>query len=128
MAAVGLKSQIVLPLKAEGAVVGGLEIASFRAFRNWPPGLVSSLTLLAAVFAGAVRQRRSAQQLRAACELNHSLGEEVRELRDRLDAETVLFHKAALRAQGFDEIVGTSAPLSKVCTRSSRSPPPNRRS
>ena len=114
MAAVGLKSQIVLPLKAGGAVVGGLEIGSFRAFRNWAPGVVSSLTLLAAVFASAVRQRRSIEQLRAAGELNHSLGEEVRELRDRLDAETVLFHKAALRAQGFDEIVGTSAALSKV--------------
>jgi len=114
MAALGLKSQIVLPLKAGGAVVGGLEIGSFRAFRNWAPGVVSSLTLLAAVFASAVRQRRLAEELRAAGELNHSLGEEVRELRDRLDAETVLFHKAALRAQGFDEIVGTSAALSKV--------------
>jgi formate hydrogenlyase transcriptional activator len=39
---------------------------------------------------------------------------EVRELKDRLDAETVYLRKEVLRAQGFDEIVGTSAGLAKV--------------
>jgi formate hydrogenlyase transcriptional activator len=114
LAALGLKSHIALPLKAEGRVLGSLAIGSAAAFRGWPLALVSSLTLLASVFANAVGRRRSAERLHAAAELNRSLREEVRELRDRLDAETVFFQKAALRAHGFDEIVGTSAALTKV--------------
>ncbi|HET6900308.1 MAG TPA: sigma 54-interacting transcriptional regulator, partial [Vicinamibacteria bacterium] len=114
IAALGLKSHITLPLKAGGQVLGSLAIGTVAAFRGWPPPLVSSLTLLASVFANAIGRRRSAERLHAAAELTRSLREEVRELRDRLDAETVFFQKAALRAHGFDEIVGTSAALTKV--------------
>jgi transcriptional regulator with PAS, ATPase and Fis domain len=39
---------------------------------------------------------------------------EVREVRDRLDAETASLRTEAFRAHGFDEIVGTSAALAKV--------------
>jgi transcriptional regulator with PAS, ATPase and Fis domain len=39
---------------------------------------------------------------------------EVREVRERLDAETACLRTQALRAHGFDEIVGTSAALARV--------------
>jgi transcriptional regulator with GAF, ATPase, and Fis domain len=55
-----------------------------------------------------------AERLRATEELNRSLREEIRELRDRLDAETAYLQKSVLRGEGFDEIVGGSAVLSKV--------------
>ena len=55
-----------------------------------------------------------AERLRATEELNRSLREEIRELRDRLDAETAYLQKSVLRGEGFDEIVGVSAALSKV--------------
>ena len=54
-----------------------------------------------------------AERLRATEELNRSLREEIRELRDRLDAETAYVQGSVLR-EGFDEIVGVSAALSKV--------------
>ena len=54
-----------------------------------------------------------AERLRATEELNRSLREEIRELRDRLDAETAYRQGSVLR-EGFDEIVGVSAVLSKV--------------
>ena len=52
-----------------------------------------------------------AERLRATEELNRSLREEIRELRDRLDAETAYLQKSVLRGEGFDEIVGASAAL-----------------
>jgi transcriptional regulator with PAS, ATPase and Fis domain len=50
---------------------------------------------------------------RARAELERSRLE-VREVRERLDAETACLRTQALRAHGFDEIVGTSAALAKV--------------
>jgi transcriptional regulator with GAF, ATPase, and Fis domain len=50
---------------------------------------------------------------RARAELERSRLE-VREVRERLDAETACLRTEALRAHGFDEIVGTSAALAKV--------------
>src|SRR6185369_16203258 len=55
-----------------------------------------------------------AERLRVTEELNRSLREEIRELRDRLDAETAYLQGSVLRGEGFDEIVGGSAVLSKV--------------
>jgi len=112
--AVGLKSHLMLPLRAEGGVLGCLCIGSVRAFRSWPPELVSSLSLLAAVLASALLRRQAAERLRQADEQNRSLQEELRELRDRLEADTAYLQKEVLRAEGFDEMVGTSAALSKV--------------
>jgi hypothetical protein len=53
--------------------------------------------------------KRTQERLRAAEDLNHSLRDEVRELRDRLDAETVYLQRSILRSQGFDEISTTAA-------------------
>ncbi len=111
---IGLKSHLMLPLKAGGTVLGCLGMGTFREFRDWPAELVSSLTILAGAFASALLRRQALERLHAIEDVNRSLREEVRELRDRLDAETFFFQKAGLRAQGFDEIVGTSAALSKV--------------
>jgi len=116
-AAMGLKSHLTLPLKAGGAVLGCLGLGTFRTFRSWPPELLSSLALLAGAIASALLRRQSVERLRAAEDLNHSLRDEVRELRDRLDAETVYLQRSILRSQGFDEIVGASAVLSKVLQR-----------
>jgi transcriptional regulator with GAF, ATPase, and Fis domain len=69
---------------------------------------------VAGAFASALQRRQSAERLHATEELNRSLRDEVRELRDRLDAETAYRQKSVLRAEGFDDIVGVSAVLAKV--------------
>jgi transcriptional regulator with GAF, ATPase, and Fis domain len=50
---------------------------------------------------------------------------EVRDLKERLDAETVYMRNEVLRAQGFDELVGTSAALSKVLRKIEQVAPTN---
>jgi transcriptional regulator with GAF, ATPase, and Fis domain len=48
--------------------------------------------------------------------LERSLAE-LRELKERLEAENVVLQQQARRAQGFDELVGTSAALGRVLTQ-----------
>jgi formate hydrogenlyase transcriptional activator len=114
IASIGLKSHLTLPLKAGGGVLGCLGLASFRAFPTWHPELVASLVLLAGVFASALLRRQADERLRAAEDVSRSLRDEVRELKDRLEADTAYLQKEVMHAQGFDEIVGVSAALSKV--------------
>jgi formate hydrogenlyase transcriptional activator len=114
VALVGLKSHLTLPLKAGGEVLGGLGLGSFRAFRSWMPETTASLELLASAFASVLFRRRSMEQIeRTKADLERSR-QEVHELEDRLAAEAVYLQKEVLRAQGFDDIVGASAGLSKV--------------
>jgi len=112
--AIGLKSSLTVPLMAAGAVMGSLTVSSFQSFRTWPPDVVASLEMLAALFGSALLQRQTSQRLRVAEDRNQSLQDEVRGLSDRLDRETVILQKEVVRAQGFDEMVGTSAALSRV--------------
>ncbi len=51
------------------------------------------------------------ERARAEVERSHA---ELRELRERLDAETACLRKEVFRVDGFDQIVGTSALLSKL--------------
>jgi transcriptional regulator with GAF, ATPase, and Fis domain len=114
VAAVGLKSHLMVPLRAEGQVLGCLGGGSFRSFRTWSPELLSSLALVAGVLSSVLLRRQSGERLRAVEELNRSLQDEIRELRARLEADSTYLQKEILRAEGFDGIVGTSAALSKV--------------
>ena len=54
--AIGLMSNVTLPLKAGSEVLGALGVETFHAFRSWTPELVSSLDLLASAFANALQR------------------------------------------------------------------------
>jgi transcriptional regulator with GAF, ATPase, and Fis domain len=111
---VGLKSNLTLPLKVGRDVLGAVGVGSFRAYRDWDATLVTRLEVLASVFANALHRRRSAELLlRANAELERSL-QEIRELKDRLEAENVYLQKEVRHSLGFQEIVGTSAALARV--------------
>jgi transcriptional regulator with GAF, ATPase, and Fis domain len=111
---IGLMSSVTLPMKAGSQVLGALSVETFHAFRSWTPDFVASLELVASAFANAVqRQQAGAELERVKADLGHSRNE-IRELKERRDAEAVYLRKEARRAQGFDEIVGTSAALSQV--------------
>ena len=61
---VGLKSNLTIPLKVEGAVVGGIGFASFRGERDWPEQQVRRLRLLGEVFTNALARKRADEALR----------------------------------------------------------------
>ena len=61
----GLKSQLTIPLKVTGAVVGGIGFASFRARLEWPDELVRRLRLVGDIFTNALARKQADEALRA---------------------------------------------------------------
>jgi signal transduction histidine kinase len=57
--AMGIKSQVAVPLIVEGVVVGALAFSTLRAERAWRDEFVQRLRLLGEVFANALSRRRS---------------------------------------------------------------------
>jgi signal transduction histidine kinase len=62
----GLKSNLSIPLKVTGSVVGGIGFASFRAHRDWPDELVQRLRLVGDIFTNALARKRADEALRLA--------------------------------------------------------------
>jgi len=73
----GLKSQLTIPLKVTGYVVGGIGFASLRSYRDWPDELVERLRLVGGIFTNALARKRADEALKAA-------EEQTRVLRDEL--------------------------------------------
>ncbi len=65
IAETGLKSQLTIPLKVTGAVVGGIGFASFRARLEWPDELVRRLRLVGDIFTNALARKQADEALRA---------------------------------------------------------------
>lgn len=66
VARTGLKSNLTIPLKVTGAIVGGIGFASFRTAREWPVELVQRLRLIGDLFTNALARKRSEEALRLA--------------------------------------------------------------
>jgi signal transduction histidine kinase len=61
---VGLRSTLLVPLRAAGSVEGALELASFRSYRDWPATLLPRMRLVGDILAGALARKRAAEALR----------------------------------------------------------------
>jgi signal transduction histidine kinase len=62
----GLKSNLTIPLKLMGSVVGGIGFASFRSTCEWPDELIQRLRLVGDIFTNALARKRSDEALRLA--------------------------------------------------------------
>ncbi|XZE45191.1 ATP-binding protein [Pirellulaceae bacterium SH467] len=60
----GLKSQLTIPLKASGVIVGGIGFASFRRRIEWPDDLVQRLRLVGDIFTNALARKQADESLR----------------------------------------------------------------
>lgn len=73
----GLKSQLTIPLKMMGAIVGGIGFASLRAYRDWPGELVERLRLAGGILTNALARKRADEALKRAEEHSRVLREEL---------------------------------------------------
>lgn len=64
----GLKSNLTIPLKVTGCVIGGIGFASFRSHRDWPDELVQRLRLVGDIFTNALARKRADEALQRATE------------------------------------------------------------
>jgi signal transduction histidine kinase len=67
---VGLKAQVMIPLKVVDTVVGAIAFGSFRGHRDWPDDLIERLRLVGDIFSSALARKRADEALR---EREHSL-------------------------------------------------------
>jgi PAS domain S-box-containing protein len=87
-ARVGLKSNLTVPLKVGGSVLGAVGFGSFRAYRPWPDELVQRLRLVGEVLANALARKRSEQALRASERRYREMVETTQAVPWEADAET----------------------------------------
>ena len=80
----GMKSNLTIPLKAGGIVLGVLSFGAFREFRTWSDELVQRLRTVGEVFANALARKRADQDLHAREESLRKTQDELRLLTGRL--------------------------------------------
>ncbi len=97
----GLKSNAVIPLSAEGELVGVLAFGSMTRHIDWPPAQIRRLRLLGEVFAGALSRRRRHLELQSAFQ-------EIQSLKVRLEAENLYLRREVVLQHSHDEIIGNS--------------------
>ncbi len=73
----GIKSNLTIPLKVTGSVVGGIGFASFRCPREWPTELIQRLRLVGDIFTNALARKRADEALERAIEQARMLREEL---------------------------------------------------
>jgi formate hydrogenlyase transcriptional activator len=103
----GTKSNVTVPLKVGGAVVGALAFGTMRHERAWPPEIVNRLVLLGQVFAGALARKRSDDELARALDENTRL-------RERLVEENVYLQHEVKVLHGYSNVMGESAAIARV--------------
>lgn len=80
----GMKSNLAIPLKAGGVLLGVIAFGAFRDFRAWPDELVQRLRTVGEIFANALARKRADQDLHAREESLRKSQEELRLLAGRL--------------------------------------------
>jgi formate hydrogenlyase transcriptional activator len=104
----GIRSSLAVPLSVSGRIVGAVGFNTLREERSWPPEEVHRLRVFATVFANVLARRESDETLNEAFE-------EVRRLRDRLQAENVYLRTEVRERAGTDgAIIGRSDAIRRV--------------
>jgi two-component system, NarL family, sensor kinase len=80
----GMKSNVTIPLKAGGVILGVLSFGAFRDFRAWPDELIQRLRTLGEIFANALARKRADQELQAREESLRLAQDELRLLAGKL--------------------------------------------
>lgn len=73
----GLRTNLTIPLKVTGSIIGGIGFASFRTALEWPVELIQRLRLVGDIFTNALARKRADEAL-------HQATEQARTLRDQL--------------------------------------------
>ena len=117
--ALGIKSTLVFPLLlGDGHVFGAISFYATADYREWPELLVKRLQILAQVFANALVRKRSDISEAKRCQENLQKSyEQIRQLREKLHAESDYLQEEIKDNGKYDEIVGQSKALKDVLTK-----------
>ncbi|KAA5538706.1 PAS domain S-box protein [Roseiconus nitratireducens] len=103
----GIQSNVTVPLKAGGELLGGLTFAFIRNQCEWPSEIIVRLGLIGEVFANALLRRRTEQALQKAIE-------EKNRLRRQLEQENLYLREQVILKHQHGRIVGHSDAITRV--------------
>ena len=103
----GPRSNVTIPLKVGGKVMGAMGFCTVHREREWPDALVNRLYLFAELIGSAMARIRAEAAAREALD-------EVRRLRDRLQGENVYLQQEARAVRGRAGLIGESPALRHV--------------
>ena len=115
-AAVGMRAIMTLPLAIAGRIQCVISTGDFTQPREWTPVDVNRLRIIGEILANAFDRKRRDAELMAHLD-------EIRALRDRLEAENVSLREEVQSRHDFDEIVGQSLAIRQVLARVSQVAP-----
>jgi PAS domain S-box-containing protein len=109
----GIKSNVTLPLRAGGSILGGITFAFLQRRCEWPKEIISRLQLIGEVFANALLRRRADEGLRAALAENQKL-------RQRLEEENLYLREQSILKYQHGKIIGRSEAITRVLSEAER--------
>ncbi len=114
----GLKSHLAVPVSVGGSMVGGIGFASFHTHRSWPETFIEQFKRVAEIFAQAIYRKRAEEKLQESYQ-------EIKQLKDRLQAETDYLRNEVRKNYHNGEIIGQSAAIQAVIRQAEQVAPTN---
>lgn len=109
----GIQSNVAIPLKAGGSVLGAITFAFLERRCEWPANFISRLQIIGELFAHVFQRIRADEALRAALAENQSL-------RRRLEEENKYLREQAVLKHQHGRIIGQSDALKTVLSEAER--------
>ena len=109
----GIKSNVTIPLKAGGSVLGAITFAFLQRQCEWPAGIIARLQLIGEVFANALQHKQADETLRAALAENEKL-------RKRLEQENLYLREQVVLKHHHGRMIGQSDALKRVLSEAER--------
>jgi len=109
----GIESNLAIPLKAGGTIVGGITFTFLRRRAEWDETILARLHMLAGVFANAILHQRDHAAIQAA------LAESER-LRCQLERENTYLREQTTLLYDHERFIGKSQALKKVLSEAER--------
>lgn len=103
----GIKSMFFIPASVGGTIVGTITFVSYRKPIEWHQELIQRLRILWDIFANALERKRADQKIQIALA-------EIKELKDRLEAENIYLRDQISTEYRHDEIIGRSDAIQKA--------------
>jgi formate hydrogenlyase transcriptional activator len=116
VAQAGMRAIMTLPLAVGGRIQCAISTGDFTRPREWTPVDVNRLRIIGEILSSAFDRKRRSAELMAHLD-------EIRTLRDRLQAENVSLREEVQSHHDFNEIVGQSLALREVLARVSQVAP-----
>jgi formate hydrogenlyase transcriptional activator len=105
-----VKSGIALPISVAGTTMAALVVTTIRRHRTWAPDLIPRLRLFGEIFVNALMRKRNEEEIQNALS-------EIKELKERIEADYIYLREEIDLEHDFGDIVGRSDALKRILVK-----------